>query len=158
MSIKARINKANLRDAMRSIYEQMQVALDAGVESLDVVVREPTKLDLMRRKSHAMIADIHAHVTKGAALKRYTPEMVKAVMVNQFEHELKANGEALGNPSGFVWDWVNDEKVTRRASTEQFTQKEYRQFIEFLYSQGAEYEVVWSEESINTYKEWNKVN
>jgi hypothetical protein len=66
---------------------------------------------------------------------------------------MERQGEPLKNPGEQAWDWVNQVRVYVRPSTKGFRKKEASDFIEFLASVGAEYEVRWSDPAMKVIDE-----
>lgn len=122
--------------------------INKGAASGDVQVTlsRPSGSDVQRRKYHAMIADIQHQAYRG-----YKPKHLKAALVNQFEKELRRNGESLSHPGSTVWDWINQEQVSVRPSTEEFTKRERSDFIEFLYAVGSDIGIQWSDPELDQY-------
>lgn len=121
-------------------------ALEAG--AVELTLGRPGKSRNQEAKYHAMIKDIREQCFRG-----YSPEGVKAVLVNQFAQEMAEQGEPLANPGEKVWDWKSQEPVYVRPSTTKFRKAEAAAFIEFLHSVGAEYGVHWSEKALAVYDE-----
>lgn len=124
-------------------------ALDAG--PVEITLGRPGKSRNQEAKYHAMIHDIHQQCFRG-----YSAEGVKAVLVNQFALEREEMGEPLAHPGEKVWDWKNKAPVYVRPSTKKFRKAEASDFIEFLHSVGAEYNVQWSERALAVYDEMMK--
>ncbi|KAA0020742.1 hypothetical protein F0A16_02840 [Salinicola corii] len=128
-------------------------AISKGIEAgpIEVVLRRPGKSRLQEEKYHAMIGDIHRQCFRG-----YSVEGVKAVLVNQFAHEMEEQGTPLSKPGERVWDWVLQSPVYVRPSTTKFRKAEAAAFMEFLYATGAELEVAWSEPALKAYSEFKE--
>jgi len=124
-----------------------------GLAGGPVVMRlgRQSKTRIQEEKYHAMINDIHRQCFRG-----YSAKGVKAVLVNQFAREMEEAGTPLAKPGEKVWDWHSQEPVYVRPSTTDFRKSEAAQFIEFLFSVGAEYQVVWSEKALKVYAEYKE--
>ena len=131
------ITTENLRDMMTQAYYEAQNAILSG--NLLVTLSRPSRSADQNAKFHALINDIQKQCFRG-----YEFEHLKAALVNQFEHEMRDAGTPLSKPGTTTWDWINQEKVTVRPSTKDFSKAEASAFIEFLYATGVEYNVSWS--------------
>ena len=121
-------------------------ALEGG--PVQITLSRVSKSRNQEAKYHAMIKDIHQQCFRG-----YSFDGVKAVLVNQFAHEMEQAGTPLAHPGETVWDWKLQQRVTVRPSTKKFRKAEAADFIEFLHSVGAEYDVQWSDRSLAVYDE-----
>lgn len=121
-------------------------ALEGG--DVQITLGRAGKSRNQEAKYHAMINDIHQQCFRG-----YSFDGVKAVLVNQFALEREEQGEPLASPGEKVWDWKTKEPVYVRPSTTKFRKREAMDFIEFLHSVGAEYDVQWSEKALAIYDE-----
>lgn len=134
---------------MRTVWEMVNKALREG--AVEVVLRRPSKNRIQEEKYHTMIGDIHRQ-----CFRAFSAEGVKAVLVNQFAREMEDAGTPLAHPGEKVWDWQSREPVYVRPSTKKFRKAEASQFVEFLYSVGAEYGVKWSEKALEAYEEYRE--
>lgn len=145
-----------IRDA--SVLRQVMVAVWLLVSEkihggpLIVTVARESKTRSMERKYHAMINDIARQVTVFG--RQYAPEVWKALLVDQYEQEVKAAGGRLGSPSETIVSMDGQRRVTVRPSTTRFKKHEGAEFIEFLYAQGCEMGVGWSEPALAAYQEY----
>lgn len=106
-----------------------------------VLTRERRNKD-QNAKFHPMISDIHKQ-----CFPDRDSEAVKAVLVQQFANEKEQQGEPLKHPGRVTWCWKTGQPVYVRPSTTDFRKHEASEFIEFLYSEGSELGVKWSEKS-----------
>jgi hypothetical protein len=97
-----------------------------------------------------MIHDISATVDLG---QKYSEEAWKALLVDEFEQELKRDGESLPKPSRVVISFDQQRAVTIRPSTKDFRKEHASKFIEFLYAWGTEHGARFSDESLKYYDE-----
>ncbi len=102
------------------------------------------------KKYHAMINDIMTTVELG---QQYSLDAWKALLVDEFEQELKRNGESLPKPSKVVISFDQQRAVTIRPSTKDFRKEHASKFIEFLYAWGTEHGARFSDESLKYYDE-----
>lgn len=112
---------------------------------------------------HAVIADIHTQgIVEGPSGERLvlaerSPEHTKAALVDAFADEMRSNGSPLKHPGGESWNWVARRFVSVRPSTTQFTKSECSEFIEWLYSTGADMGVQWSQRAETAYDTYREV-
>ena len=135
------ITNENMPGILPYIKTQIVKFLEGGPVALQL--SRPSKSREQEQKYHAMIGDIARQVILDG--RKYAPEVWKALLVDEFEQELKANGEGLHKPSQIVISLDKQRAVTIRPSTAEFRRSEGAQFIEFLAKYGAEFNVVWSE-------------
>lgn len=150
MAKEIKINsEEELRPKMAQAWEIAKEATKSG----PFVVRflKPSKTRDQESRYHAMINDIHRQ-----GFRASTFPAVKAVLVNQFAKELESMGEPLANPGQTAWDWVNEELVSIRPSTKDFSVKEGSKFIEWLYALGADLEIQWSEPAMKAWEEYKE--
>lgn len=120
----------------------LQAVKDAP-DGFAVVVSEPTKKRIQEEKYHAMIGDI-AKVCVFMSNKQH-PEDWKRLLVDSFAKAMRDAGTWLHH-DGRVIPSLDFERVVQLGiQTKDFTVKEAAEFIEYLYSYGAENGVVWSE-------------
>ena len=144
-----RIEPGSERHKMRAVWEMVVKGLQAG--AVELVLRRPGKSREQEEKYHAMINDIHRQCFRG-----YSAVGVKAVLVKQFAEEMEEAGTPLANPGEKVWDWKSQEPVYVRPSTKKFRKGEASQFVEFLFSVGADYQVTWSDKSLAIFDEYKE--
>jgi len=135
------INQENQSGILPYIRQQIDRWLSAGPVCLSL--SEPSKTREQEKKYHAMISDIASQTEIDGRM--YDLDVWKAWLVDQFEKELKENGEKLKHPSIIVLSLDKQRAVTIRSSTSRFTKSEGAQFIEFLEKFAAENGVMWSE-------------
>lgn len=100
---------------------------------------------------HALIGDIK----KGVELEvDHSLEAWKAMLVDEFEQELKSEGRALAKPSRVVMSLDKQRVVSIRASTSDFGKKIAGEFITFLYAWGTVNGVDFSKNSLRIYEEF----
>jgi len=131
-----------------------------------ISILDLSKSRLQEEKYHAMICDIVKTCKiqiNGMIIdfnqfgKSAANEYGKSVLVRWYQLDCEEGGEPLRH-NGFSYiDPIDGQKCAVRPSTKDFTVKEAANFIEFLYSIGAQYGVAWSErvESYNQYPELN---
>ena len=136
------------------IMQQAIALVEKGIKEGAVLVTlgRPSRSRIQNDKFHAIISDIHKQCFRG-----YRVEDLKAILVNQFAKEMEAAETPLAHPGSTTWDWINQEHVTVRPSTTQFSKSEAAAFIEFLYAAGCEYGVQWSPIVTQIYDEYRQV-
>lgn len=135
------ITHDNMAGILPFIKTQIVKFLEGGPVALQL--SRPSKSREQEQKYHAMIGDIARQVDWDG--KRHDPEIWKAWLIDQFEQELKANGESLRKPSRVIISLDQQRAITVRPSSANFSKSEGAQFIELLHKFGAEFGVVWSE-------------
>lgn len=143
--------KINSEEELRPKMNQAWQMANEAMKSGPFVVRfvKPNKTREQEARYHCMINDIHRQ-----GFRASTFEAVKAVLVNQFAKELEGMGEPLSHPGQTAWDWVNEEKVSIRPSTRDFSVSEGSKFIEWLYALGTDLEIQWSEPAMKAYESY----
>ena len=113
--------------------------------------RVTTRKSAQNRLFHALIGDIHEQAFRG-----YRRDCLKAVFVSQFAAEKEEMGEPLRHPGATTWDWKRQCPVYVRPSTTDFSTAEAGDFIEYLYAEGAELGVTWSQRALAVYDEYKE--
>ena len=112
-------------------------------DGLMVVFSEPAKKRIQEEKYHAMIGDI-AKVCTFMHGKQHADDW-KRLLVDSFAKVMREAGTPLHH-DGRVIPSLDFERVVQLGiQTKDFYVKEAAEFIEYLYSYGAENGVVWSE-------------
>lgn len=115
--------------------------------SVVVTLRMESKSRDVEKKYHAMIADIAKQVTFFGK-KRYSSEVWKSLLAEQFANDRAAMGEPLRHPAQTITSLDGRRIITVRPSTAKFGKKEASDFVEFLYAEGVEMGIVWSDPEI----------
>lgn len=135
------ITQSNYANAVAHVTGLIQKALRQTNVVLDL--SRPNKSREQEMHYHALIGEIAKQVKVFG--KQYEPEVWKALLVDQFEQEMRQLGKPLRKPSNVVPAMDGTGRlVTVRPSTTKFSKEEGSNFIEFLYAQGVEMGVVWS--------------
>lgn len=119
--------------------------------AIEVIVQEISKSRLQEAKYHSMIGDIAKSVELDG--RYFGADIWKALLIDEFEQELKANGETLRRPSHVVISLDKQRAITIRPSSKDFRKGEACSFIEFLYKFGSEHDAVFCEKSLMYYQE-----
>lgn len=130
---------------MPRIGSEIRAMLAEG--AVTVTFRHESKSREVERKYHAMISDIAKQVSFFGK-KYYSAEVWKALLIEQFAQDRAAMGEPLSQPAQTITSLDGQRLITVRPSSTQFSKKEASDFVEFLYSQGAEMGVAWSDPEI----------
>ena len=120
----------------RQIGETVKKGLESGAVVLTLGREHKSKIALYRRTYHAMIQDIANQATMDC--RKFEFEVWKAFLVTEFEEELRSQGVALSKPGRMEYHSGLRRYVSIRPSSEEFTVKERRGFIQFVDMRGAE--------------------
>lgn len=146
-------NSGQLRPQMEAAWYAACDAIKGG--KIIVEIRSWSKSREMEKKYHAMINDIARQVVFYGK-KRHKPEIWKALLVEQFAREKESMGEHLRHPGQTIVSLDGQRMITVRPSTTQFLVSEASDFIEYLYQQGTEFGVHWSEPALRVYQEYRE--
>ena len=141
------------REKMVKVWGWVKEA--APLTDTEITGGELSKSDMQRKKYHAMIGDFANQITFDGT-KKYDEGTWKARSLEQFAKDKELMGEPLRHGSKTVMSLDLERIITVRPSSEKLGVKEAADFIEYLYSKGAEMDVVWSDpehQSYNDYKE-----
>lgn len=138
------------RNVMVTVWNLVCSAIAGG--ALIVTVMRESKSRAQEKKFHAMIGDIANQVRVFG--KQYSAEIWKALLVDSFEQDKRESGEPLTHPGRLVPSMDGGRLVSIRPSTTKFRKTEAVEFIEFLYCQGNEMGVAWSEPALLAYREY----
>jgi len=141
--------------AMNAQYVMPKIATDIRAMLVEgdvsVTVKPQTKSRDVEKKYHAMIADIAKQVTFYGKTK-YSAEVWKALLVEQFAQDRADMGEPLCHQARKITSMDGHRVITVRPSTTQFSKKEASDFVEFLYAHGADTGVTWSDPEIASWE------
>lgn len=161
-SIELEIQDAGRVDSVLSYARHLiSKAIQSG--AVAVILGRPSKTREQEEKYHAMIGDIaktvfmpvidsDGHIVPNLTKKRDRDHW-KAVLVDDFEQELKAQGIKLRKPSRIIRSLDGSRWITERASTKDFTVEHGSMFIEYLYAKGIELGATFSEKAKAYYDE-----
>jgi hypothetical protein len=108
-----------------------------------VWIDEPKKKRIQEEKYHAMIGDIAKQIEHIG--RKWDADDMKRLMVDDFAEEMRLAGTPLHH-DGRVTPSIDGRRIVQLGiQTRDFYVKEASDFIEYLYAQGAQYGVVWSE-------------
>jgi hypothetical protein len=153
MSSETRTIKLVGEDQRRYARDVIDRIVVGGQRAWEVIVQpvaDPRTLG-QNAKFHCLITDIWKQ-----AFRVHGFDGLKAVLVGQFAREMAEHGEPLRHPGSTAWDWKNECPVYVRPSTTKFSRAEAQAFIEWLYAEGVNYDVTFSERSnriVSEYKE-----
>ena len=108
-----------------------------------VTVSEPTKKRIQEEKYHAMIGDI-SKVCLFMGVKQHADDW-KRLLVDSFAKVMRDAGTPLHHDGRVVPSLDYQRVVQLGIQTQGFYVSEAAQFIEYLYSFGAENDICWSE-------------
>jgi len=129
------------------VIKQIDQLVRKGLSRGNVIITlgRESKSREQEKKYHALIGDIAKTVNIGVT---YSVEAWKALLVDEFEQELKRGGEKLSKPGKVTISLDQERAVTIRPSTTNFKKHEGSKFIEFLYFWGSQHGAVFSEKTI----------
>ncbi len=116
----------------------------------ELVLRPLTKSRGQEMHYHSLIADIALIRLDGSF---HSPEVWKAKLVWDFEQVMKEAGTPLRHGGYTALSMDGRNVIQIRPSTTRFTVSEGSQFIEYLYSVGADLEVRWTDKRYLDYRE-----
>lgn len=108
-----------------------------------VVVAPPQKKREQEEKYHAMIADIARQVEYAG--RKWDADDMKRLLVDEFAEDMRQAGSPLHHDSRVVPSFDGRRIVQLGVQTRHFYVREASDFIEYLYSFGAQHGVMWSE-------------
>jgi hypothetical protein len=136
---------------MTAVWDAVSESIHSG--GLDITVARMSKTRAQEARYHAMISDISKQIDFDG--KKYDTTVWKAQLIDQFQHEKQLMGEQLAKPGSTVMSLDKQRIVQIRPSSTDFRKKEASDFIEFLFSVGAEHNVHWSDpETESMYKDY----
>jgi hypothetical protein len=145
-------DSASLRPLMLAVWDAAKEAVQSG--ALDVTVASASKTRAQEKKFNAMIGDI-AKQWSDPDGNQYTTTVWKAQLIDQFQQEKLIMGETLAKPGRTVMSLDKQRIVQIRPSSTDFRKNEANDFIEYLYSFGAEMNICWSDpETQAMYKDY----
>lgn len=149
----------NIRDA-QTVRERMMVAWNTVNEALKggpvvIEIRRFYKSREQERHYHALIGEIAKQVTFDGN-KRYSVEVWKARLVEQFAREKELMGEPLRHPGETVVSLDGQRIITVRPSTKQFLVREAADFIEYLHVTGIDMGVRFTNRAQAIYAEYRE--
>jgi hypothetical protein len=142
-----------MRGLMLRVWELVRHGIQAG--PVVITLARESKNRQQEKKYHALINDIAKQITFFGT-KRYRPEIWKALLVEQFDQEMKAMGTPLSKPGRLITSLDGQRTITVRPSTTDFRKHEAAAFIEYLYAQGCEMGVQWGEPALAVYAEYKE--
>jgi hypothetical protein len=134
-------DNADKRSIMTAVYDFVGQALQSG--ALDITVSSASKTRAQESRYHAMIGDISKQVDFDST--QFSAKVWKAKLLDQFQHELALAGTPLSKPGETTISMDGQRVVQIRPESSGFRVKEASDFIEYLYSVGAEHNISWSD-------------
>jgi hypothetical protein len=149
----------NIRDA-QTVRERMMIAWNTVNEALKsgpvvIEIRRFYKSREQERHYHALIGEIAKQVTFDGG-KRYSVDVWKARLVEQFAREKELMGEPLRHPGETVVSLDGQRIITVRPSTKQFLVREAADFIEYLHATGIDMNVRFTNRAQAIYAEYKE--
>lgn len=141
-----------LRPAMVAVWNLACEVIKAG--PIVVTIARLSKSRAQEKRYHAMLNDFVRQIKPYG--KAHSSGIWKALMVDQFAAEKAAMGEPLAHPGQIIRSLDGLRNIAVRPSTSQFRKHEAGEFIEYLYAQGAEMGVTWSEPALRAYESYKE--
>ncbi len=129
------------RSVMADCWDFVSKAIQGG--SLDVTVAQASKTRAQEKMYHRMMGDISKQVDFDGV--KYDTTTWKAQLIDQFQQEKLLLGEPLSKPGRTVMSLDKQRVVQIRPSSTDFRKKEASDFIEYLFSFGAEANIEWTD-------------
>lgn len=108
-----------------------------------VWIDEPKKKRIQEEKYHAMIGDMAKQIEHVG--RKWDADDMKRLLIDDFAEEMRLAGTPLHH-DGRVTPSLDGRRIVQLGiQSRDFYVKEASAFIEYLYAQGAQYGVVWSE-------------
>jgi len=138
---------------MLQVWELVKRGIEGG--AVVITLTREGKSRKQERHYHALINDIAKQITFFGN-KHYISDVWKALLVDQFNQEMTEMGTPLGKPGRVVTSLDGYRTITVRPSTRTFRKGEAAAFIEFLYAQGVEMGVEWSDSALEIYDHYQE--
>ncbi len=129
------------RSVMTAAWDFVSEAIHGG--GLDVTVARMSKTRAQEARYHAMMGDIARQVEVDG--KKFIPKVWKVKLKDQFEHELIAQGTPLSKPGSVTMSIDGLRVVQIPPESKEFRKGEASDFIEYLFSFGAQFNICWSD-------------
>jgi hypothetical protein len=149
-------DNASKRSIMTAVYDFVGQALQSG--ALDITVARASKTRAQESRYHAMMSDISKQIELDG--KKYSAKVWKVKLKDQFEHELIALGTPLSKPGSVTMSIDGCRVVQIPPESKEFRKGEASDYIEYLFSFGAGFNVSWSDpETQAMYRDyWEKTS
>lgn len=108
-----------------------------------VTISEPTKKRIQEEKYHAMIGDIAKQ--SDYAGKRWHADDMKRILIDEFAEEMRLADSPLHHDGRLIPSENGRRVIQLGIQSQHFYVKEASQFIEFLFSWGADRGVTWTD-------------
>lgn len=135
MIITHRVNKDNFRAVFNSFFAKVSDLLDAGYPEFELKAFLPKRSITQNKKMWAMLKDFSKQVTHYDGIK-YSPEDWKTIITAGFEKVTRYAPSMDGQGI-----------VGLGAKTSEYSKPKFAEFFEYMYAEGAERGVVWSEQA-----------
>jgi hypothetical protein len=147
-------------DKPKDLQFQMRLAWNVAKDAIEtagivVEIRRYNKSREQEKKFHAMLQDFAKQITFYGN-RKHKLEIWKALFVEQFAKEKELLGEPLRHQGQTITSLDGLRVITVRPSTTQFLVGEAAEFIEYLYQQGAEMGVNFSDRALAAYNEYKE--
>jgi hypothetical protein len=130
------------RIVMTTLWDFVSEKIHGG--GLDITVARQSKTRLQERRYHSMMQDISKQVEFEG--KRFSAKVWKVMLKDQFGHELLLAGTPLSKPGSVTMSIDGARVVQIPPESREFRMKEASDFIEYLFSFGAEFGIQWTDQ------------
>jgi len=139
------------RAIMAALWDHVSEAIHSG--GLDITVAKESKTRAQEQRYHAMMNDIAKQVEFDG--KKFSAKVWKVKLKDQFEHELIALGTPLSKPGSVTMSIDGLRVVQIPPESKEFRKGEASDYIEYLFSFGAQSGVEWSDpETQSLYRDY----
>lgn len=135
--------------------------LEGGAVDVTICRHDPVRSWLANRKFHSMIADINKMAviripSRTIRMSEFDADQCKALLVVWFANEKAEAGDPLPKPPRSFEDPITGKLISVRPSTTEWGKRLTCEFVEWLYSFGANYGVTWSEPALKQYESYRE--
>jgi len=139
------------RSIMTALWDFVSESIHSG--GIDITVAKESKTRAQEQRYHAMMGDISRQIELDG--KKFSSKVWKVKLKDQFEHELIVLGTPLSKPGSVTMSVDGLRVVQIPPESKEFRKNEASDFIEYLFSFGAENNIEWSDpETQSLYKEY----
>lgn len=120
-----------------------KVAIDNAPDDYMIVISAPKKKRIQEERYHAMIGEISKQVQHAGKL--WNAEDMKRILIEDFAEEMRSAGTPLHHDIRITPSLDGRRIVSLGIQSSEFLVKEASQFIEYLFSIGAQNNVVFKD-------------
>ena len=138
-------SKDTLKDRMLYVWNVVNKKIEGGRFLIEI--KEFSKSRDMEKKYHAMVEDLRLNIMPERGFEAW-----KVLLKYKFGKEKEMIGEPLRHPAEVVTCMDDGALLWVSPSSSKFSVKEGSDFIEYLYSFGAENDIKWSAKGLEAYE------